>query len=275
MNKTIIPKQNYIKRASGIYVSDRLVYDNTGKKVTKIQGEEEINISPIWPLTIFRYMPFSRLYTELERKTMTFISPELWTDPFEKAFNTSSKGFNLKCLCFTFNGSLGEEWAWKAFSNSEQLVRIEILFEKLVDALSVASSQNGNKWDFYISVCDYSLDKRSIISIINQNKKAAKTNNILDCLNMMSIKRKAFSYEKEIRVFAVPKDNNTESTLQIKKVDYKNFITRVLLEPLEPFQDDLRTKFYSQLQLIHNAGIKEYFTKQKIKVQQSHLYEIK
>ena len=146
--------QQFIKRKEGVFISDKLVFSEGGTTVCRVEGEQDLEIDPKWPLTLYRFMPFSRFYTELEERTMTFLSPALWNDPFESAFLSLWKGIDLKCLCFTYNGSIGEEWALKAYAGKEQLVRIEIVFDKLVNTLSQIAKQKGNKCSFYVCVCD-------------------------------------------------------------------------------------------------------------------------
>lgn len=262
--------QSFDEKAQGVYVSNKIQYTN--KTVSKVLGETELVIDSKWPLTLYRYMPFSRLYTELEEKTITFLSPKLWEDPFESAFFLPNS-HDIKCICLTYNGSIGEEWAWKSYRRGEKLVRIEIQFDKLVKTLSCISNKEKD-WTFYISVCDYSMDKSSIIKCARNVKKIGKTLHLTDYLNLMSLKRKAFSNEREIRIFAVSK-TKIDNFKSFKNVDYKNFTTRVLLEPLAPFLDYPRSKHFSKLQDIHNEGIKKYICSLNIKTQQSHLYEIK
>ncbi len=269
----MIPNQTYIEKAEGVYVSDRIIFDSEGNTVCKVMGETELDIDSKWPLTFFRYLPFSRLFTDFKNNTLTFLSPTQWGDPFESAFYGLYKQHNVKCLCFTYNGSIGEEWAWKAYKSSEQMVRIEILFDKLVNTLSKVASEKNGKWTFYISVCDYSMDKKGIVSLLKNAGLSCP--NLKSYLNVMSLKRKAFSTEREIRIFAVSDVNDIDSAETFDNVDYKSFMSRVLLEPLPPFSDAQRRKEYPALQKIYNAGINEYFSKLGIKIQQSHLYEIK
>lgn len=266
--------KDFSERKKGVFVSNKIIFQKDGKTVCKVKGDTELDIAPKWPLTLFRYMPFSRLYTELENKTMTFLSPKLWKDPFESAFLDLWKGIDLKCLCFTYNGSIGEEWAWKAYAVDEQLVRIEVLFDKLVDTLSNITQQKGSKCCFYICVCDYSMDKKTLISYKATLKKQGCVTNLEDILNIMSNKRKAFAGEREIRIFAIDRNSNN-SIISFNGVDYRSFTTRILLEPLNPFEDNKRRKYYSKMQDIHNLGIKEYLKSLSIKTQQSHLYEMK
>ena len=275
MIEPIVSKQNFIKRAEGVFVSNMIQYDDEGNVIKVLGGEKDIIISSEWPMTIFRYIPFSRLFTEIKEKTLTFISPQLWEDPFESAFFDLNNQYDVKCLCFTYNGSIGEEWAWKAFKNKEQIVRIEILFDKLVKELSKAANTNKGGWKFYITVCDYTMDKNILVSYYKNAKKLKQPLSLEGYLNLLSIKRKAFANEREIRIFAVSNSNNTESVKTFKKISHKNFMSRVMLEPLSPFPDKLRKKYYSQLQEIHNKGIRIFLEKWGIKLQQSHLYETK
>lgn len=53
----------------------------------------------------------------------------------------------------------------KAYKSSEPIVRIGIQFDKLLPELQRVSQQKGSKWKFYISVCDYSLDKHEILNL--------------------------------------------------------------------------------------------------------------
>lgn len=267
--------QKFIEKEDGVFISDKIIFSEDGKTVREVQGDTELEIDKEWPLTLFRYMPFSRLYTEIEKKQITFLSPELWKDPFESAFHKLGNGIDLKCLCFTYNGSIGEEWAWKAYGCDEQLVRIEINFSKLVYTLSDITKSPKQGTRFYICVCDYSKDKKALISDMTKFKKAGGIKKLEDFLNLMSHKRKAFAGEREIRIFAVDEGLDKSDAISIFPVDYKKFMTRVLLEPLDPFSDKLRDGYYTQLQDIHNEGIKTYLQKFSIKTQQSHLYETK
>lgn len=267
--------QKFIEREKGVFVSDKIIYSEDGKNICKVLVDQELDISPEWPLTLYRFMPFSRLYTELEKECLTFLSPKLWKDPFESAFLELGNGIDLKCLCFTHNGSIGEEWAWKAYGNDEQLIRVELLFYNLVKSLSYITNKSGYKIQFYICVCDYSKDKKTLLHDKTTLKKSKKSINLEGLLNLMNYKRKTFASEKEIRIFAVDSNSGNKDTITFAGVKYKSFVSCVLLEPLNPYQDELRKAHYDKLQAIHNDGIKTYLQKMGIKTHQSHLYETK
>jgi len=82
--------QQFFERKKGVYVSDKIVYQEDKKTVCKVKSDTELEIASDWPFTRFRFMPFSRLYTELEENQMTFLSPNLWMDPFESKNYLSS-----------------------------------------------------------------------------------------------------------------------------------------------------------------------------------------
>lgn len=271
--------QSFNEVQDGVFASDRIVLDNSNK-VAKVSGETEVKLNKGEPLYMFRHMPFSRLYTELEKKTLTFVSPEKWKDPFEKAFLELCKGYDIKCLCFTYNRSHGEEWAWQAYGCDEPIVKIGIRFDLFINELSkIASSKQSHKNKFYITVCDYSLDKQDVLKCKARAKKSIGSLNLNDCINLLSIKRKAFETEKEIRVFSVKENKKGSDSGAIEifnRVDYKNFLSSVIMEPLTPFSDELRQKHYAKLQDIKNSGIKSYLINQGIiNVYQSHVYEMK
>lgn len=271
--------QSFKEIENGVFVSDRIEIQEGTKNVIMVCSEIESKEIIGSPFYLFRYMPFSRLYTELEKKTLTFVSPLKWKDPFEKAFLELNNGLNVKCICSTYNRSIGEEWAWQAYSCDEPIIRIGLQFDKFLSVLSNITKKKGNKWKFYISVCDYSLNKEDILSL----KASVKKNKTLlsndEFLSLMSIKRKAFATEKEIRVFAITDGNNSEPITVFKKVDYKNFLSSILLEPLTPYDDETRQKQHSKLQEIMNNGIRRYLEKEKgvdkKMIQQSHVYEMK
>lgn len=272
-------KQTFTKIHDGVFVSDRIELDND-KKVTKVSGETEVKLYNGEPLYLFRHLPFSRLYTELEKKTLTFVSPEKWKDPFEKAFLELCKEYDIKCLCFTYNRSRGEEWAWQAYHCEEPIVKIGIRIDCFINELSrIASTKQYKKFKFFVSVCDYSLDKKDVMKCKALAKKNLSSPNLCDYINLLSIKRKAFETEKEIRVFSVKEDENGSASRSIEifnQVDYKKFLSSVMMEPLTPFSDELRQKHYSKLQDIKNSGIKSYLQSQGIgNVYQSHVYEMK
>lgn len=285
--KDIESYQNFIDAREGVFVSDR-IWDTEANKVTCIKPDNRRQIKIDKDFCLFRYMPFSRLYTELKDKTLTFISPKKWDDPYESLFLQEDK-IKIKedkvlngCLCFTYNRFKGEEAAWKLRKDDEPVVKICVNFSALLDGLSLIASNLS--MEFYISLCNYSLNKSDIDSSYTAYKNLTEIK-LEDYLNCMSVKRKAFEHECEVRIFAVSKKNNEEENKKEKEQDqnvisykvgnYKDLITEILLPPLKGYNPgDSRYKHYVEIQDIYNKGMRVFFYDyfQSI-VSQSRLYQ--
>ena len=280
---TDITVQQYREISKGVYVSDRIQMDNDGWLIT--EHHDRSTQRQMWncrPLSICRYIPFSRLYTEIESKTLTLISPSAWNDPFESLFYDPNKltfegYFMLGALCFTYNTFLGEESAWTVYGKDEPVVKIRINFNNFVAELSKIAMREDVC--FYFSICDYSKQRKDIEKICNSFKKNPHPT-LSDYLNAMSFKRMAFDYEYEIRLFVVsqkPKccfPNASDKHISFD-MDYCNVVSSVFLPPLKPY-NDARKFVYKNLQQIQNEGMKEYLGCRfpAIKIYQSQLYWI-
>lgn len=157
-------------------------------------------------LSLFRYQRSSFFLKDIQAKQLTFVSPELWNDPFESLFFDdkgifiNGKPYYIRCICFTYDWIEGEEASWFRAAGKDELIRIEYDFECLCSELE---SQNSN-CVFYFSMIDYSIPRKHLIKIHNSFKTGAlKPSSLEEYLNMLSLKRKAFSYENEIRLFVV------------------------------------------------------------------------
>lgn len=210
-------------------------------------------------LSLFRYMSASHFLKDAAAGSISFISPALWNDPFERLFfrepiQIGQIQYSIRCICLTYDWIESEEAAWLRSSVDNEMVRVEYDFEKLCSELNKMTDV-----DFYFSVIDYSLPRKDIIKLANDFKNgkwAPKT--IDDYLNVMSLKRKAFIYENEIRLFLVKKQPIDSDIISL---DYQTSpIVSVCLPPKKP----------SQLEEVKKA--KERYG---IDVKQSRLYDIK
>jgi len=280
---TEITVQQYREISNGVYVSDRIQVDNDDWLITKYHDRyTQGQMSHRKSLSICRHIPFSRLYTEIENKTLTLISPSAWNDPFESLFYdpnklTSDGYYMLGALCFSYNTFLGEESAWTVYGKDEPVVKIRIDFNNFVAELSKIAGREEIR--FYFSICDYSKQRKEIEKICNSFKKNPHPT-LSEYLNAMSFKRMAFDYEYEIRLFVVSKKpkccfpNASDKHISFD-MDYCNVVSSVFLPPLKPY-NDARKFVYKNLQQIQNEGMKEYLGCRfpAIKIYQSQLYWI-
>lgn len=252
----ILNKKNWNKY-NNVYLSDRININNLSITI----NDQTKNIKDF---RLFQYRTFHYVYKDIDKQTFAFISPKKWKDPFEK---NSLLDENIFCICTKYLSSINEEASWTQYSIDADtpLVRLSYKFDELIDLLNQLGLHH--QVDFYIGVIDYSLDRKNISKQIAHYKRISNSLTIDDKLSLMCLKRSAFAYEKEIRIFAVPKCNNKNTnkwvneevmTLSLKPINknWNSIIGSIILPPLRPINDTQTT--FESLQKIINAGMEDY-----------------
>lgn len=206
----------------------------------------------------FKYMCYERLANSVNTNELVFVLPETWLDPFERRFwKTSFEKYNyqqpeIACMCFTNKSSTNEEAAWKMYAdNKEKSLRISFDRNTLLYILDKYAKENNCK--IYIGKVIYTYNRKQIIGLHNQiNPFFPNSNEFTDChyLTLMCIKRKAFAFENEIRIFIVKRTLNwVGKLLKIPVVINNVLIPRIVIGPLAPFGcNDLRQEIYKEIQ---------------------------
>lgn len=145
------------------------------------------------------------------------VEPSAWSDPYEKRFYTADysniKGFKphrIYCSCFT--QKVSNEAAWRMYGSRDtgiasRTIRFEFRRSALLQLLDHGLSERkiyiGNALYDYTSkqIDGLHLQKNPLYSRYFRNFSLDKF------LNLLLIKRKAFDYEQEVRMFLV--DENT------------------------------------------------------------------
>jgi len=170
--------------------------------------------------TLYKYMPASRVLDIIEKEThqIGFVSPDLWYDPYETKFlNTDYSTLNgykqpkIYCFCARMD-NLNEEASWKIYKKeNEPLLRLSIrTFDFL---LNLEKFARENTCDLYFSKVDYKLKKKEIDGLYLPS--SPYYHDYFDNFNdkqyvrVMSLKRWAFNYENEYRIFIVPRNQET------------------------------------------------------------------
>ena len=208
-----------------------LTWGNDLKLITQ-KGE----ISPSnGSICLYRYMPLKRFLEIVKENSIAFVSPYLWQDPFEFLFyhpNTKigDSYYNVYALCFTVN-STNEEAKWQNSGcnttnnsylnekNEDLIIRVKFNLREFCKALA----KDNRERLIYVSHIDYSHKKKEIVSLLNKlPKDINKSYKSLDrYIYSMSIKRKAFTYENEIRMFVIEKDNEIKQFDKFRNVIFK------------------------------------------------------
>lgn len=176
--------------------------------------------------TLYKYMPASRVLDILEKEShlLGLVSPESWYDPYEtKYLNTDYTSLNgyiqpkIYCFCARMD-NLNEEASWKIYKkDNDPLLRMSIRTIDLL--LAIDQFAKENECDVYFSKVDYRLKKKEIDDLyLPSNPYYGEFFNNLDdkqYVRIMSLKRRAFNYENEYRIFIIPR-NQDKITNHIK-----------------------------------------------------------
>lgn len=182
---------------------------------------------------IYKYLSLESVLICLEKGEIRFQQPSEWPDKYESLFynaNYDRLGVGeelhprLFACCFTTKKM--SEAAWKVYSYNKnglahRCVKLGINLDKLRTAFDNYAKQYGFK--VYECMIDYSLEDEEIITLHKRSNPHYPElfedfSDVGSYLSLLSIKRKAFSYESELRFFLVPDDCK-------KKMDVKEDVT--------------------------------------------------
>lgn len=211
-----------------VFVANNLGID---KERVVLNGEHDKRI------VASKYMPLSRFVDAVKNKKFSFLSPLLWSDPFEMLFykpkaQIANKDYCINACCFAGNDIQNEEGFWNIWSNGnkEPIIRVTFDITKLLETLS---NQTSDGLSFYLGAMEYVTR----FSLLNRKKNCMNKVyiNITDYLKDCLLKRDAYSYEIELRLFAVNMENEVNDVFDIGEINYvTGIIADVTLPPLEP-----------------------------------------
>jgi hypothetical protein len=240
--------------------------------------------------TVFKYLPLDRFVKMVDNNELVFVSPETWYDPFEQLYygiNCSSRGYvteDIACMCVSEKSSTNEDASWKVYAGSnDKAVRLSIEQEKLLHLLEDYAKANG--FEVYIGKVDYSFERTEIEKLHNASSPhhndyfpAAMTRE--HYLSLMLLKRGAFKYENEARIFLV-KDTISFDANKLLKIycDYKTsgIVSNVMLSPYPPVREkgDIAYKVRQKMNNLETNEIKRILNdKLGCRIQQSQLYKV-
>ena len=236
--------------------------------------------------TFYKYMPLERFLSNVYHKQFVFVSPEVWKDPFERLyFNVDCSSHSYKteaiaCLCVTDKSSTNEDASWKAYTDQgEKAVRLSIHREKFLKMMDEFADKN--KYEVYIGKAQYGYEKQEIMDLY---KPSSPYHDLffpdpmerMHYLTVMTLKRSAFEYENEFRVFLVKDEIKYENRIVPVPCDYKGLITGVELCPYPPLpdQNDLVHSTYKKFQEAESQELKRILKNLLgCRIRQSRLYD--
>lgn len=166
------------------------------------------------PTKFFKYLDIDSLITMLQSGRMVYVEPSHWYDPFEKLFyeaDYSALDFDKpKVFCSCFTRKPTNEAAWIMYSHfrkglASRSAKLEL--DPIVYYDFLESYGRLTNSQIYIANVDYSLSEQTIKKLhlrsSQKHDKYFRDFSLEKFIKLLLIKRKAFEYEQEIRIFIV------------------------------------------------------------------------
>lgn len=197
---------------------------------------------------IYRIELLDRFYKILDNKELVFVNPDRWEDPLEnlifnakvirngKQFENPAKN-KIFSQCWSYEGdSYG---IWKIYTtkaNDKGITKrhLGVRITTKLERLKHISAENSG--EFFFGVVNYKWKY--------QLNKLPKTKRIIEALKItipnkkhletLLLKRRSYSYEKEVRLFAIPENRHIDikdKELCRLSINPKDFITSLRFDP--------------------------------------------
>ena len=212
---------------------------------------------------VYKYMTLEAFMISLYAKTWRFFEPNKWNDKYEQRFYCANYKIlgaenatpQLFATCVTQKKN--SEAAWKVYSHGQGLCAHCVQLELNIDKLRTELISNG------LRIAEMPVeykDEKYILNLHNQEKNDDYTKYFTSFsfekfLKLLTLKRDAYSYEREVRLFAIPKINaprSTGSTSLYKDlaIDWSKVIRKVRID-----KDCTDAELISVQQACFSAGI--------------------
>lgn len=270
-----------------VLISTRIEIDSVHNTIF-LNGEHRVKrfLDSFYLYKFLKFKYFSKSYTN---NFLAFNDPHNWPDPYERIFTElidkpGKADYKPYCMCSTYAMAYNEEAMWTAYQHEinqnnevdDKIVRFSIRFVDCLQAIVQYAEEHDNV-SFYVSLIDYSLNQKDILkqkqllsAQINSNCSISKEEHV----QYLSIKRKAFAYENEIRITAIVDGKDSGEILKIGfPLSQKLF--SVKMEPKKPQRGKKTTS--SSLRKFYNNELLTELTKLGIsttQIMQSKLYSI-
>lgn len=191
---------------------------------------------------VFKYMTLEAFLNSLYCGTWRFFEPSKWNDKFEQRFY---------CANYTLPAAIGNtpqlfatcvtrvknsEAAWKVYSNGQGMGAHCLQLE--LDIIELQKQLRASGFHFEEKLIDYKPEN-VILDLHKKRKTYYKkyfSSFTLDSfLNLLSLKRDAYTYEQELRLFIIPMNGGRRNKCkkaqhQDINIDWSSVITKVRID---------------------------------------------
>lgn len=200
------------------------------------------NVNEMRYSKVFKYMTLEAFLTSLYCRTWRFFEPSKWNDKFEQRFYCANYTFpaaidntpQLFATCVTREKN--SEAAWKVYSHGQGLGAHCLQLE--LDIVELRRQLRTSGYQFEEKTIEYKPEN-VILDLHKKRKPYYKmyfSSFTLDSfLNLLSLKREAYTYEKELRLFIIPPNGgkrNKSKKAQAKdiSINWKDVIKKVRID---------------------------------------------
>ena len=208
----------------------------------EVEGSFSISKEEMRYTKVFKYMTLEAFIISLYCGTWRFFEPSKWNDKFEQRFY---------CANYTLPAAVGNtpqlfatcvtrvknsEAAWKVYSNGQGLGAHCLQLE--LDIVELRKQLRASGLRFEEKLIRY--EPENVIMDLHKKRKPYYQKHFssftLDSfLNLLSLKRDAYTYEQELRLFIIPMSGgrrNKCKKAQYKdmKINWSNVITKVRID---------------------------------------------
>jgi len=249
---------------------------------------------------LFKIISLDRVDSYLgDNPCLWFSNLEYWNDAFEKRFVEMKykKGSKLldyplknKIFCTCFSDQRICEAQWYVYSGNKSIadcIGLKINRIKLLEILEKYSIQHNN--DVYIGKVEYQTTTEIISSVsknsfLNKGKKKFDINDRNSQLRLLLLKRNAFIYEDEIRIFIIRNENQLDTASRGISMSChckaNELVQEVIMNPQFAILDNLKKRLETPLGKATSSGkgfgfelIKDSMGKPHPRVVVSRLYD--
>ncbi|MEP6484075.1 MAG: DUF2971 domain-containing protein [Rudaea sp.] len=202
----------------------------------RIWGENEKwpNVSTSFdskiPTSVYRYIPLIQLLSMLESKSIAMMNPMAWPDKCEAGWihqlfgaGSAIEGAKVRAVCFTTAAYC--EAMWHVYARMLPVVRVRFSLSSLADVCAHFNNFNGK---FYFGEIRYT-DSSSMKDALTQEQRSNRAGKSNSAATLMLLKRRAFSYEEEVRLLFVTRED-TPDVIHLH-ADIGNIISQILVSP--------------------------------------------
>ena len=218
-----------------------------------------------------KYLPFKRLKSQLQHGylKLSFVSPMCWADPFERLYfdmDYSKFGFSLpsvRCFCVSEDSATtyGADAMWLAYGvPDDKVIRVTFKSKNILYALDKYAQDNDCQ--IVLSRMDYEYSRKKLEDHKPLEAYGHREISIDDYLLLLSLKRKAFSYEQEIRFFLISKKEMSSYITYVEVPSSTDVIKKITIAPVRPFSfGDPRKDVYEKYCKLENKTYRDALKK--------------